>query len=87
MASHARALSINEPGPSAVRVAVTPSDTVDLPDGPCRGIHCNVAGDVKMTDLAGNAVVMTLLAGVPYAYACTRIWSTGTTATGIRALY
>ena len=73
--------------PSGQIRAVTGSDTVDLPGGPCRGFHVNVAGAVKFTDLTGNAVTMTVVAGTPLPYAASRIWSTGTTATGIFALY
>ena len=66
---------------------MTTSDTVDLPDGTCRGFHCNGAGNVAFHDFTGNAVTLTVLAGVSYPYAARRILSTSTTATGIFALY
>lgn len=68
-------------------VAVTPSDSADLAEVP-RGIYLGASGDVKMTDQAGNTLVFTAMsAGIEHAVQPTRIWSTGTTATGIRALY
>lgn len=79
--------SLAEPGPARGVISVTTSDTVDLPNGACRGMHCNAAGNIKFTDLYGNSVTLTVTAGVPIPYAAKRIWSTGTTATGIFALY
>lgn len=73
--------------PSGRIVSVTGNDSTDLPGGRCRGFHVNVAGNIKITDLSDNDVTLTVLAGIPYPYACRRIWSTGTTATGIFALY
>ena len=73
--------------PSGMIRAVTPSDSANLPDGQSRGFHVNVAGNIKFTDATDNAVTLTVLAGVPYPYAAKRIWSTGTTATGIFGLY
>lgn len=74
-------------GPGRAVVAVTPSDSADLPYGECRSMHLNVAGDVKFTDGRGNTVTLTLVAGMPIPYGARRIWSTGTTATGIFAVY
>lgn len=79
--------SLSEPGPGQILVAVTPSDTVNLVNGVCRAIHVNGAGNVKFSDARGNAVTVTLVAGMPIPYAASRIWSTGTTATGIFAVY
>lgn len=73
--------------PSGNIKPVTASDSTDLPDGPCRGFHVNVAGDVCFIDLSGNTVTLTVTAGAPLPYAVSRIKSTGTTATGIFALY
>lgn len=80
--------SLSEPGPARAIVSVTPADATDLPKGTCRGFHVNVAGNVSIDDCFGNsAVVLTVAAGVPIPYAAKRIRSTGTTATGIFALY
>lgn len=61
------------------------SDTVNLTVMP-RAIMCNVAGNVKITDVEGNAFTITLAASVVYPIRPTRVWSTGTTATGIIGL-
>lgn len=63
------------------------SDTVDLVEVP-RAILVGVAGTVKMTDNSklATAVTMTLSAGL-YPFHPKRLWSTGTTATGIVLLY
>lgn len=82
-----QARSLSEPGPVSALRSVTPSDTVDLADGTCRGFHCNVAGNVAFHDFTGNAVTLTVLAGVSYPYSASRILAAGTTATGIFALY
>ena len=78
---------LSEPGPGQIIVALTPSDTVDLINGACRALHVNTAGNVKMTDARGNIVTLTLAAGAPVPYSATRVWSTGTTAAGIFAVY
>ena len=67
-------------------VAVTPSDSVDLTDGYCSAICIAVAGDLKITDIEGNAVTLTLPVGW-HPIGAQRIWATGTTATGITAGY
>jgi hypothetical protein len=64
--------------------AITPSDSADIPNGMIRGFYVAVAGDVKCT--MGDGAVCTwpaLSAGVPHPIQAKRIWSTGTTATGI----
>ena len=69
-------------------VAVTPSDATADPAGPFAGLLVGAAGNVKFTDLAGNAVVITsATVGTEIHVACTRVWSTGTSATvyGLRA--
>jgi hypothetical protein len=67
---------------------VTPSNTVDLPDGPCRAIWVGVAGDVKITTLGGTDIVLpAMVAGMWHPQPAKRIFATGTTATGIKAGY
>ncbi|WP_443747231.1 spike base protein, RCAP_Rcc01079 family [Asticcacaulis solisilvae] len=66
---------------------VTPSDNTDLANGPCRAIWVEGAGVVKMTLAAGDVVTLTLGAGFAHPFVATRIWSTGTTATGVVVLY
>ena len=69
-------------------VAVTVSDTTKDPQGPFAGLLVGAAGTVKFTDSIGNAVTLGSLAiGTVIPVACSRVWSTGTTATvfGLRA--
>lgn len=75
----------NNPGPVTGIVAITPSDTTNI--GSARGFHVTVAGNIKITTEDGQTPTIPVLASIPYPYACTVIWSTGTTATGIFALY
>lgn len=68
-------------------VTVTPSDSVDLTDGSTKGVLVGVTGNVKITYETGVTDTVALAAGVWHPMAVTRIWSTGTTATGIHAGY
>jgi hypothetical protein len=58
------------------------SDTVDLVNA-VRAIRVAVAGNIKLTTKAGNAVVCAFAAGETRQIYATRIWSTSTTATGM----
>ena len=73
--------------PARHAVTVTPSDTVDLVDGPCRGVYVGVAGNLKVTTFDGDEVVFAgVLAGVIYPIRARRIWA-ASTATTFLALY
>ena len=65
--------------------AVTTSDTVDLPKIP-RALWVDVGGNIKVTLLDGTTDTFTVLAGL-LPFCVRRVWATGTTATGIHALY
>lgn len=67
--------------------AVVLSDTVDLPYGITIGISCDVGGVVKITYNDGSIDSPTLAGGLIHPINAKRIWSTGTTATGLRAYY
>lgn len=66
---------------------VTASDTVNVPGNVAAGFGCDVAGNIAVITLKGTTVTRTCLAGVWYTCAITRIKSTGTTATGLFAIY
>lgn len=67
-------------------VAVTPSDSTTF--APTRGVYVGVAGDVYVDGAKqGTNVKMTAAAAGEHPWQVTRIYSTGTTATGIVALY
>lgn len=71
---------------------VTPSDAVDLVEGPngqdCRALYITGAGNVNVNLRGGGTAVLTgLSAGQTVVCAITRVLATSTTATGILALY
>lgn len=67
-------------------VAITPSDSVDLPGGYCQALMVGVAGAAKVTDANGNTVTIPLLAGITFV-AVRRVWATGTTAINMFSLH
>ena len=68
--------------------SVTPADGSDLPDGPSMAVYIGGAGNLKVTTLKGDTLVISgLLAGCVYPFRVSRIWSTSTTATNIIAMY
>jgi hypothetical protein len=65
-------------------VAITPSDTVDIPGGQIRGFYVGVAGNVAVVGPDGSVVTYPSLAvGVAHPIQAVRINATNTTATGI----
>lgn len=77
--------SLSPSSPDAIPLDALKSDTVDLAT-PVRGIRATVAGNIKVTTASGNARVLAFLAGETRMIACTRVWATGTTATGMDGL-
>lgn len=71
--------------PCMFAAAVSPSDGSDL-GYVTRAIIVETAGNVAMVTAGGNSVTLTLPAGV-FPLRVTRILSTGTTATGISAIW
>lgn len=84
----------------ALWAAVTPNDTTDLPvptalnatptSGICKGLYIDGAGTLKF--LAANntdatPITITVAAGTTLGGFYRRVFATGTTATGISALY
>lgn len=72
--------------PIRYSIAVAPDDSADL-SMPARALLVGVAGDVKLTYANGSIDTLFLEAGMWHAMFVRRIWSTGTTATGIHAGY
>lgn len=69
-------------------VDVTASDSTDLHDGACSAIYVTGAGNVAINLASGGTAVLTgLSAGQIVRVNASRIKSTSTTATGIKALY
>jgi len=71
--------------PDVVLIDAIESDTVDLPQ-PIRRIRATVAGNVKITTIAGTDVTIAILAGETRDIAIKRVWDTGTTATGLEGM-
>jgi len=76
----------NNSFPATGVLVVTPSDTADLIKT-VRAIRANTAGTVKITAIDGTAPTLNFYAGETRPVAATRIWLTGTTATGIEGMY
>lgn len=64
---------------------ITPSDTVNLPGATTGGIYVGTGGTLTVTFLSGATVQLTVPAGLA-PIVVTRVWSTGTTATGLSGL-
>ena len=78
----------NDAAPAVGGEAVTLSDSVDFITKPCRALWVGSGGTIKMTTRSGDVITLT---NVPSGYllpiACTRVWSSVTTASSIVALY
>ncbi|MGV2110162.1 spike base protein, RCAP_Rcc01079 family [Agrobacterium salinitolerans] len=81
------ARDISQVGPARNAIAVTPSDSADLANVP-RAVCVSADGNVVLV-MSGNGqeVTVAMVAGTLYPLAPTRIKSTGTTATGIVAVW
>ena len=72
--------------PAFGAAAVTPNDSTDI--AVCRSVYIGGAGNMKATMADDSVVTFTgLLVGAVYPFQVKRVWSTGTTATLIIALY
>lgn len=76
----------DQAAPARSWVAVTPSNSTNLPAG-CRGLYVGVAGDVAAVGSDGVAIVFAAEAGSFLPLGPIRVNATGTDATGIVALY
>jgi hypothetical protein len=66
--------------------AATPSDTTDLPSV-SRALLARVAGDISVITIDGTTIALPVQAGVIFPISAKRVRATGTTATGIFALW
>lgn len=80
--AHAESLS----SPPAHLMSVTPDDGQDLPHV-SRGLNVLVGGTVRVTSAQGETETLMIAAGIVFPVRVRRIWATGTTATGIVAMY
>ena len=71
---------------AANAAAVTPSDSKDL-TATTRALLVGTAGDVKVTTLGGQTVVIAAAPAGLLPIQATRVWAGGTTATNLTALW
>lgn len=79
-------LSAADAAPGTDAAAVTPADGSDLPISPARSLWVGTFGDVKIDTTNGNAVTFVGVQGLLPVRA-KRVYSTGTTASNIVAIY
>ena len=81
---------LTDAGPWAYGDPVTPSDTVDIPNSPARGLRIVAAGVVKYEIMRSDGVTRyqvteTFAAGSVLPFAVYRVYATGTTSTSVLA--
>lgn len=74
-------------GPAAAIRPISPNDLADLPDGPARSLFVGGAGLVVVEDVSGARAVIDSAAHQYHPMQVRRVLATGTTATGLLALY
>jgi hypothetical protein len=67
-------------------VAVTPNNGTDLPKR-ALALYAGVSGNIAVITAKGQTTTIPAIAGMPIPVVVTRVLVTGTTATGIIALY
>ena len=80
----------NFASPATEAAAITPSDTVNIPTGPTRGVYVGVTGNVTvvMAEGAQTAVLFVAVpAGTILPISVKRVNATGTAATDLVALF
>lgn len=80
--SHAEGLG----SPPSNAIAVVPNDSEDL-TYVSRAINVATSGSVCITTLHGDTVTISVGAGTLFPVRARRIWTTGTTATGLVVMY
>ncbi|MCM3444387.1 spike base protein, RCAP_Rcc01079 family [Metabacillus halosaccharovorans] len=69
-------------------ITVTPSDSSNLSKGISKGFYLGASGNVKVDLASGTTITLnSLAAGVIHPIAVKKVHATGTTATGIVAVY
>jgi len=73
--------------PGEWATAVTPSDSADLPNV-CRGLYVGSTGNITV-DMPDGATILfsNVVSGIIFPVRVKRVRSTGTTATGLVAIY
>lgn len=71
--------------PATAIFDITPSDTTDL-DHVTTGLNVATPGTVRVTTVDGSVGTLTIHPGQPFPLRVSRVWQSGTSATGIRGL-
>lgn len=72
--------------PATEVAEIVPSDTTDIAHI-TKALNAATAGTVRITTERGAVTDIFLAAGVVFPLRVRRVWATGTSATGLRALY
>jgi hypothetical protein len=75
-------MAISDMSPSDDPFPITPSDALP-PAQAVRGISIATAGNLKVTTVKGNQVILAMPAGGPFPMRVTQVWAGGTTAAGL----
>lgn len=71
--------------PAIYATPVVPSDAEDMAYA-CRALNVAQGGIVRVTTIAGDTADVSVAAGIPFPIRASRVWQSGTTASGIVAL-
>ena len=75
-------------GPAVAALAITPNNDADIPSASaCIGLYIGAGGNLVFDDAAGNPIAATAVVAGHFNVQVRRVRATGTTATGILALY
>ncbi len=85
MADHFANFTPGLSSPATDLAEITPSNTQDLAKT-SRALNVGAAGFVRVTTTDGTTASIYVAAGIAFPVRATRIWQTGTTATGIVAM-
>lgn len=72
--------------PASSLSPVTPADGADLAQA-ARALNVATSGAVRITTVAGTTATVYVAAGIAFPVRARRVWATGTTATGIVAMW
>ena len=72
--------------PAASIFAITPDDGAELGNA-TRALNVAVSGKVRVTTVSGATDTIHIAAGIAFPIRATRVWATGTTATGIVGMF
>jgi hypothetical protein len=81
------ASTLQDSGPADFAVAVTPSDSANLPNSDCVALYIGTAGTLRVMCSNGQDCVFAATVAGVLPLKVRRVYATGTTATNIVAMY